>query len=185
MHQDILSIAKLRPGTKNLLILCMMIIGSDPGTCTYAQPAFTSALASVTIIKPAQLLNVRDMNFGNVAAGETSGTVILYPTAASPRTATGGVTLPSGSGTVQSAKFILSGEDGYSFSIKLPSEIITLSSGVSFMTLDTFTSLPLGPGILNSGSETLYVGATLNINANQEPGTYKTTKDFEILVNYE
>ena len=167
---------------KYSLILFVIVIGCEFKTSAFGQSATSSATAS--IVQPINLLKVRDLSFGNIAAGETSGTVVLAPTAAGIRSASGGVTLPAWSGTVQSAKFIVSGVDGYTYSIILPSASITLSDGTHSMTIDNFTSIPSGSGLFTPGSQIIYVGATLNVNANQEEGDYESTEDIEITVNY-
>ena len=143
----------------------------------------SSATASVTIVQPINLDKVRDLSFGNIVSGEIAGSVVIEPTAASNRISSGDVTLPTGSGTVQSAKFTVSGADGNTFSIILPSAI-TLSNGTNSMTVDNFTSTPSGSGTLTSGSISIYVGAKLNVNAYQEAGEYISTQDFDVIVNY-
>ncbi len=163
-------------------LILTLVIGLLLNVKAFGQVNASSATAQASIIQPINLELVRDLSFGNISPGASPGSVVLDPTAASNRTATGGVTLPSGSGTVQSAKFIATGSDGCSFSITLPSGAITLTDGTHFMTIDNFTSTPSGSGVFASGSQTIYVGATLNVNANQEAGTY--AKDFQITVNY-
>lgn len=169
---------------KYYLYFFVIVIGFVLKTSAFGQNTTSNATTQASIVQPIDLSKVRDLSFGNISAGETSGTVILAPTAAGIRTASGGVTLPSGSGTVQSAKFIVSGVDGYAYSIILPLAAITLSDGTHFMTTYNFTSIPSGSGLLTSGSQLIYVGATLNVNANQEAGDYESTEDFEITVNY-
>lgn len=168
---------------KYSLISFAIIFGVTLNTGVFAQIT-SNATISASIVQPVHLLNVRDLNFGNISPGETPGTVVLTPTEASTRTVSGGVTLPSGSSTVHSAKFIVSGADGCSYSIILPSTPITLSNGTNFMTIDNFTSTPSGFGTFSHGSQTICVGATLNVNANQEAGLYESTEEFEITVNY-
>lgn len=161
----------------------MIITGLGLRTSALGQNATSNATAQATIVQPIMVSNVRDLNFGNIAPGATSGTVVLSPTAAGTRTANGGITLPSGSGAVQTAKYIVSGVAGWAFTISLP-ESISLSDGMHFMTIDNFTSTPSGSGVLTSGVQIIYVGATLNINANQEAGIYESTENFEVSVNY-
>lgn len=168
---------------KYSLILFVIIFGFSLNINAFAQ-TISNATVSATILQPISLLNVRDLKFGNISAGETPGTVVLAPNEASSRIVTGGVTLPSGSGTVYSAKFIISGVDGYSYSIILPLTPITISNGTNFMTIDNFTSTPSGSGTFEHGSQTICVGATLNVNANQEAGLYQSTEEFEITVSY-
>lgn len=162
----------------------MVIIAFVLNTSAFGQNAASNATAQATIVQPINLSKVRDLSFGIISPGETSGTVVIAPTAASTRIASGGATLPPGSGTVHSAIFIASGANGSTYSITLPSAAITLSDGTNLMTVDNFTSVPSGSGSFTPGSQTIYVGATLNVNANQEAGDYESTQDFEVTVNY-
>lgn len=56
------------------------------------------------------------------------------------------------------------------------------------MIVDHFTSSPSaanGAGVLNSkGIQTLYVGATLNVAANQTAGLYTSGTAFTVTINY-
>ena len=51
------------------------------------------------------------------------------------------------------------------------------------MTATTFTSDPSGTGTLTGGTQTLNVGATLNVAAAQPAGTY-VSGAFDVTVNY-
>lgn len=124
------------------------------------------------------------MNFGKCLFSATPGTVVLDPSEAGIRTAGGGVSLLPGSSTVNCAKFNVSGAEGYSFTIKLPTSPIILSNGTNFVTVDNFTSAPSGPATFTPGALSILVGATLNVNANQEPGVYISTGDFKVTINY-
>lgn len=164
------------------VIIFVIFFGVLLNTAVIAQTS--SATVSATIVQPISLLKVRDMNFGNISAGTTGGKVVLDPNEAGTRGATGSITLPSGSSTVSSAKFIVSGMNGSSYTIGLPPAALTLSNGTNFMTVDNFTSTPSATGTFTPGSQTICVGATLNVNANQESGVYQSTENFEINVNY-
>jgi hypothetical protein len=159
-------------------------MGFEVRTSLYSQVSSANAIVSATIVKPIQISKVKDLDFGDIASGVTAGTVVIAPTAASARTTIGGVSLPSGSGTVQSAKFIITGATNAVYSITLPSGTINLSNGTNFMTLGNFTSTPAISGTIPSDSQPLYVGATLNVNAYQQPGIYKSVEDFVVMVNY-
>jgi hypothetical protein len=52
------------------------------------------------------------------------------------------------------------------------------------MTVNTFTSTPTPTGTLTGGTETLRVGATLNVGASQPAGTYVSGTPFTVTVNY-
>ncbi|SFW76519.1 DUF4402 domain-containing protein [Chitinophaga sancti] len=158
-------------------------------TCAFASFAIDTkaqetaqATATATIVTPISITKDVDMNFGNVAVRSTAGgTVVLTP--AGVRTSTGGVTLPTDAGTVAAASFTVTGVDGYSYSITLPTSAVTLTSGANTMTATTFTSDPSGTGTLTGGTQTLNVGATLNVAAAQPAGTY-VSGAFDVTVNY-
>jgi hypothetical protein len=142
-----------------------------------------TATSTATIVTPIAITKTVDMDFGNVAVGATGGTVVLTP--ASTRSETGGVTLPAVTGTVTAASFTVTGTAGYTYSITLPSSDHTITSGVNTMIVNTFTSDPTPTGTLDgSGEETLNVGATLNVSANQAAGVYTSGTPFDVTVNY-
>ena len=149
---------------------------------TFAQVT-ASATGTAEIVAPIAIANAVDMNFGNVAEAG-AGTVILDP--AGTRTTTGSVTLPAITGTVTAASFTVTGTSGYTYTITLPSTdyTITRTAGAETMIVNAFTSNPNGTGTLTGGSETLNVGATLNVAAGQVPGTYTNATGFDVTVNY-
>jgi hypothetical protein len=147
------------------------------------QTASATASASATIITPISISKTVDLNFGNVAVGGTSGTVAI--TAAGVRSATGGVTLPATAGSPAAASFTVTGQGSYTYAITLPSTATTIDDGLSHtMTVGTFVSNPGTTGTLSSGTQTLTVGATLNVGANQTPGVYTSATPFTVTVQY-
>ena len=167
---------------KKVLLSAAVIIGF--ATAANAQ-ATASATASAIIITPITITKTVDMNFGNVAVAGTQGTVVMTP--AGVRSATGGVTLPATTGSPAAAAFTVSGEATYTYAITLPSAPLTISSGANTMTVDNFISNPGNTGTLSTGTpgtQTLEVGATLNVGASQAAGTYISATPFDVTVNY-
>ena len=165
---------------KKLLVLAFLLIAFSAST--FAQVT-ASATSTATIVAPIGITNTVDMNFGNIAVSG-AGTVVLDP--AGTRTTTGAITLPAITGTVTAASFDVTGNDGYTYTITLPSTDYTITrvSGSETMIVNTFTSNPNGTGTLTGGSETLNVGATLNVSAGQVGGTYTNATGFDVTVNY-
>jgi hypothetical protein len=125
--------------------------------------------------------NTRSLSFGSFVAG-SGGSVTMSPSGA--RSAAGGVTLvPSGAGTA--AQFSITGDPGMTYSISLPLDgEAELSNGAGqSMPLRAFTSDPSGTGVLDGGgSQTVSVGATLDVGASQATGAYSGA--FSVTVNY-
>lgn len=121
------------------------------------------------------------LSFGSFSAANVAGTVTV--TAAGARSSGGGVILvPSGSGAA--ASFSVTGSPGATYAITLPvNGVVFLSSGSNTMGVNNFTSNPASTGQLSGGgSQTLMVGATLSVGANQASGSYSGT--FNVTVNY-
>ena len=140
-----------------------------------------NAPASATIVAPIGISKTVDMNFGNVAVSASAGTVVLTPAGA--RTTTGGCTLPAVVGTVAAAAFTVTGTGTYTYSITLPTTL-TITDGTHNMTVTTYTSNPSGTGALVAGTQTLTVGATLNVGASQAANLYTNAPGFPVTVNY-
>lgn len=147
----------------------------------FAQGATTQSAASATIVGPIAIAHVSDMVFGDVAVSATvAGTVVLSPAGA--RTPTAGVTLPSTATPFSAASFTVTGTSGYTYTIALPVSITLTGTGPA-MTVNAFTSTPTPTGTLTGGTETLNVGATLNVAAGQTAGAYSNAA-FDVTVNY-
>ena len=166
---------------KKVILSAAVIIGF--ATAANAQ-ATATATASATIVTPITIVKDVDMNFGNVAVSATSGGTVVLPTTG-VRTKTGGVTLPAVPGTVAAASFTVSGEANYTYAITLPSAALSISNGTATMTVDNFISNPASTGALNgTGTQTVQIGATLNVGAAQAPGAYLSATPFNVTVNY-
>jgi hypothetical protein len=170
---------------KNLLrIIAIAIVLTGISFSSFAQVSAT-AHTTAWIVTTINLVKNVDMEFGNLAVTGTAGTCILSP--ASVRTPGGGVTLPAITGTVSAAEFTVSGAPGYTYAITLPASVILtrVLGGGTPMTVDAFTSTPTPTGQIQAGgTQTLYVGATVNVNANQMAGEYHSANDFSVTVNY-
>lgn len=151
---------------------------------SFAQIA-ANASVSVTLVTPISISKTTDMNFGNVAVSASLAGTVVLPTSG-PRTTggAGGVTLPANTGTVSAAAFTVSGQGNYTYTITLPSSV-TITDGTHNMTVNAFTSNPATTGTLSAGgSQTLLVGATLNVTAGQAAGTYTNATGVSVTVNY-
>lgn len=146
--------------------------------------ATASAETSATIITPIAISKTADLNFGNIVAG-TAGTVTVGTN--DSRSSTGGVTLPAATpGTITAAQFAVTGLASATYSITTPSSFnVTRSSGSETMEVNTFVTDPTPTGTLDgSGAQTVKVGATLEVGANQQAGTYVNAADLVITVAY-
>lgn len=136
------------------------------------------SLAQITIS------NTSGLTFGKFAAG-SGGTILIDANGA--RTRSGGVVLLS-SGAGAAATFNIndpdSGNLNKTYIITLPANnTVALADGSNSMAVNDFMSNPSDSGIMTTGAQTLTVGATLSVGANQPVGNYSGS--FSVIVNYQ
>jgi len=146
-----------------------------------ASASTATGASSVTVIQPITIANVTPLQFGAVVSGGSSGTVVM--SSAGARSVTGGSVLGN-AGSAGAATFAVVGLPSATYSITLPSSVTVADLSSNNMTIDTFTSNPSGTGSLSVlGTQTLNVGATLHVNANQATGLYTGTFDVTVVYN--
>jgi hypothetical protein len=125
------------------------------------------------------------LNFGRFSPGPQGGEIIVTPE--STISVLGSV-FP-GSGLHNAASFYVSGDVDATFSITLPASpvVLTHTSKSRTMVVKDWVSVPspgIGTGILQSGFQVVYVGATLKVGTIIDnpvgvyTGTYNITFDF-------
>lgn len=156
------------------LLFCLFSAGN-------AAAVVGSSPISAEIVSSLAITNTASLNFGQIAAGASAGTVTMTPL---------GIRVPVGvtlgnQGTSSASSFTVTGSPLNLYTIVLPADgTVTLTSGAHpAMGVNTFLSLPLLIGTLGlTGNQTLLVGATLSVGANQPNGTYSGT--FNVTVAY-
>jgi hypothetical protein len=132
------------------------------------------------------LTTTGNLDFGRFVAG-AGGTVIMSPAGGKP-TGTGGVIVlnsPSAGAATFSVGKSGSGKPLKTVVFSLPSNTdVRLTSGSNSMAVTNFVSSPAA-GVSNSVTTTtaVSVGATLNVGANQPPGTYSGS--FTLIANFQ
>jgi spore coat protein U-like protein len=157
-----------------------------------AEAQTTSASAKTVIVSRLAFINAEELEFGNLLAGTSAGTVTVSPTGV--RTSTGGVTLVGG--LVQPARFAGRGSLNQAVLISLSANTTTLQrvGGTETMTVDQLTIGSTPTAVLTTNPRSFRItsptgifnfpiGARLNVNANQVPGDYAGT--FSVILNYQ
>lgn len=140
-----------------------------------------AATSNATVVAQIAVTENTLMNFGKFSSSASAGTITLTPAASTSRSSTGGVSLLS-TPTPSAGIFTVTGDNGATYAITLPTTV-TLTSGANNMTVNTFTSSPTPTGTLTGGTQTLYVGAKLNVSASQPTGTYTGTYTVTVAYN--
>jgi hypothetical protein len=173
---------------KKITLLTILAIAAFSSS-SYAQAVVSpAATATATIITPIAITKETDMSFGDISTNGQNGTVIL--TTDNLRSATGGVSFSSAtSGTVTSAKFIVTGMNDYGYSISIPESFnLTHTDGATTMTVGTITNsigIAGAAGTLNgSGTQEIFIGGTLSLLGAQLAGVYTNTDDLKVTINY-
>lgn len=152
--------------------------------CCFTNFLFAQATAnftaSVTIIQPIGITTTSDMSFANVDA-KNGGKITLSPN--STRTSSGDVELTDG-GSISAASFEVTGEAGLTYAVTLPSDNYVLSNGSESIIINNFTTDFNSDNAFAGSSQTINVGATLEVNPNQTPGNYVSQGGLNVTVNY-
>ena len=148
------------------------------GTATVTLPI------TLTLWRPLAVSQVKALNFGGVEVRGGNSVVMVAPQndARSVTSGTSGVNLITGKPGA-AGEFTITGNPNTAVTITLPAST-TLTGPGAAMTVNNFTRYPLAnASTLNaSGTMTLKVGASLNVNAAQAAGTYNGT--YTLTVSY-
>jgi len=143
--------------------------------------ASDDAVVLAEVVSTIRLTNQTGMVFGDIAASNAPGTVVLDP--AGSRLVTGGTFVNS---TVNSgaAMFDVSGLPNAVYAITLPNSVTLKGASGNSMVVDNFTSQPANTGLTDPGGEqNLFVGATLNVEGNQAVGSYSGLMTVTVVYN--
>ena len=179
---------KTRDQIYSRIIACLLIVlaALTSAPAAYAQSADTEATA--VTIGPMSVVKTSDLNFGNLIAGTTNGTMTI-DTRNGNSSVTGGVV--QAGGATSRANFIIYGPRNQIVRIRIPSTIlINRNGGGANMRIDQMSvgnaNRSLGTNVVGRLSRTgvfdLTVGGRLRVNANQQQGAYSGT--FDMTVDY-
>ena len=167
--------------TRKLLALGLatgLLLAGDSAKAVQNSRTVT-ANANARIISAITITKLVDLKFADIVPGASNGTVRMTP--AGVRTSAGGTTLGNGA-TASPASFQVTGQANAAYSIVLPASI-NVSNGAQTMVVNTWRSTPNNNGNLGAaGSQTLSVGATCRVGANQAAGVYSAS--FNVTVTY-
>ena len=169
------------------LAACWLSCMASPA---FAQNATEQVQTQVGVVTPLSFIQTEELNFGKIFASNTAGTVTVAPNGT--RTRTGGVTL-FGSDH-QPAEFAGMGSFNQRVQVSLGSNTIFLTGPGVRMRARTFAIGSTPTAVLSTnpqvfriaaatGAFRFPVGATLEVNANQAPGTYSGI--WTITLNYQ
>lgn len=152
----------------------------------HAMAANATATSTSTVITPIVINNTANLSFGSIAAGATTGTVTVSPNGTR---AVGGGAVAAG-GVSTAAQFNVTGQTGLTYGIDFAGTSPSLTSGsdtmvfttISDVTASAITTGNVSAGTLTGGAQTIFVGGSLAVGANQNAGTYTGT--ISVAVNY-
>lgn len=156
----------------------------------WAQNAAEQGRSQVGVVTPLSFIQTEELSFGQIIASNTAGTVTVAPNGS--RTRTGNITLLGASH--QPAEFAGMGAFNQRVQVSLGSNSIFLTGPGVRMRARTFVIGSTPTAVLTTtptvfriagatGAFRFPVGATLEVGANQAPGTYRGI--WTITLNYQ
>jgi spore coat protein U-like protein len=163
---------------RQLAAIACALAGLTHGGLAWAENG-TAAASAAVLATPVVVTKTADLSFGKFAAG-AAGSISISTSGA--RTVSGGVLAFTDGPAMTAASFVVSGASGAGYSITHGGASTLLRTGgaeTMAMTKSSAAGAANGPaaagGILNGGAQTIYVGATLDVGANQAAGAYTGT----------
>lgn len=162
---------------RTLAVLAFIAAGLGLGVPAHAAQA--TATAGGTVVTPIAITTMAQLAFGNFAAA-AGGTITV---STSGTRSVSGVVGMSGGPATTAAKFDITGEPGSTYTITHSGSTVLTNTGgagetmalakFSDLTGADATSGEATSGTLSAGgTQSLYVGGTLTVAANQVPGVY-------------
>lgn len=141
--------------------------------------------AQASILEPIDIQKVADLRFGRIMQPVTAGTITITPEGAVSTTGgvTGNIDTPQTFPGRGPGAFGVFGEENRRFHTFVDNTI-TLSNGTSTMIVSKVDDNAGPPGFSTTDADgyfALLVGGTLEVAANQEPGTYSGEYDVRVL----
>ena len=150
------------------------------GSPVFAQASASATVESrATVIDPIQIDKTVDLDFGNIITAYNPGSVILSPDGT--RVAFGVEISTSMPGNVVPAEAVVThGNNSYSITLPESFTLYNQENTNQILLIDQFTVAPLQGDI----SDIIKIGATLNLEANQQSGSYTNSTGFNVTVSY-
>jgi hypothetical protein len=170
---------------KPISLVCLLFASA---VTVEAQSLLSSTVTghiTAEVVATVSAIETSQMSFGKFSPGPQGGDLILTP----QNTISVLGSVWPGSGTHNAGSFYVTGDPGIAYTITLPAAPVTIShmGTARTMTVEEWRSVPEaapGAGMLENGSQTVYVGATLRVGTlNDNPvgiytGTYTITFAF-------
>lgn len=163
------------------LALCALAgCGMEAGDA-FAQSANSSTspgAAQAAVVAPLQITAGTNLRFGQFANATTAGTITIDPfgTVSTTGGMIGANTFAQTAAGRGNATFRMTGNPNATVGITVSTNVQVVS-GINRMSITGFTGNVANSAIVldATGAYTLAVGATINVNANQAPGSYSGT----------
>ena len=148
---------------------------------------YATSSADVNIIKPITIENNQNLEFGTIAVNGAGTVEITAAGVVTPSTNISLLTTAT-SATRKAAKFTITGEPTYKYSIALADQdgtpnVAKLTGAGAPMTVNLINGKEASANVLAAGNNELFIGGTLNVAAVQSSGAYTGT--FKVTVAYE
>lgn len=145
-----------------------------------------AATGTVSVVTPLTISKDYNLSFGSIVSGATSGTVIVDYSNGS--TVTGGVS--KAGGTVSTAQFTVTGENGKNVIVEYTSPLTLTKSGGGTLSVALSCDAGASGSAVQLATSSPYnkivkFGGTLTVPENTVAGTYENTSDLKITVHYQ
>ena len=166
------------------ILIAFSMIMLFAGSTVFAQGSATAS-TTAKIVGACSVSEVTNLNFGNIVSGGIGApdSIKLNPHTQLRTVLVGNAVLAGG--TVTAAKFQASGDAGLNYNVTFTLTNFNIFAGGLFMKVYNFTTYSASGYTLTGGTDNFFVGATLDVAAQQGSGTYTDGSSLDVTVNYQ
>jgi spore coat protein U-like protein len=182
-------ITAAKQNSLKIALVSVLALGASAFSGAASAANNASATATATVVTPIAITKATDLAFGSFYPGATTGTVDVNTNGT--RTFSGGVTTSSGGATPTAAKFDVTGQASATYTIAYASGV-TLTGPGAPMALTQIsdltgaggaTTLAAAGALSAGGTQSVYIGGSLAVGANQVAGAYTANITATVVYN--
>lgn len=164
----------------NLLLTVAVSVLALGSSSALAAEATGNGTVTAKIVAPVSITQDQGLDFGTMISPSSATTVTIAASNGARSSTDDSILVGTSEGAAGS--FEITGADGQSVNVTLPSQVRLTGTPDGEMTVDNFVSNKGTTFTLDGGSAIMQVGADLNVGASQAEGDYSGS--YEVTVSY-
>jgi len=161
-----------RQNRLTIAIVVVLALGASAFNGSASAAGNAGTTFAVSVVVPIAIAKAADFNFGSFYPGSTAGTVDVN----GRRSVSGGVFTASSGAAPTAVKFDVTGGASTTYTVTCPTSVILTGPGAPMALTrigdPTFDDAGGSPTLATAGTQSIYLGGSVAVAANQAAGVY-------------